>query len=181
MPDQVGTGVTGAIEGLLIETRRFPPPPEFAAQANINDPSVYERARRDPEGFWASIAHELEWDEPWHTVMEWNPPWVKWFVGGKLNASVNCVDRHLRAGRRTKAAIIWEGEPGDERVLTYQDLYREVNRVALALRQLGIQKGDRVAIYLPMIPELPIAMLACARIGAPHSVVVRGVQRRCAG
>jgi len=174
MPDQVGTGVTGAIEGLLIETRRFPPPPEFAAQANINDPSVYERARRDPEGFWASIAHELEWDEPWHTVMEWNPPWVKWFVGGKLNASVNCVDRHLRAGRRTKAAIIWEGEPGDERVLTYQDLYREVNRVALALRQLGIQKGDRVAIYLPMIPELPIAMLACARIGAPHSVVFAG-------
>ena len=174
MPDQVGTGTTGAIEGLLIETRRFPPPPEFAAQANINDPSVYERARRDPEGFWASIAHELEWDEPWHTVMEWNPPWVKWFVGGKLNASVNCVDRHLRAGRRTKAAIIWEGEPGDERVLTYQDLYREVNRVALALRQLGIQKGDRVAIYLPMIPELPIAMLACARIGAPHSVVFAG-------
>lgn len=174
MPDQVGTGATGAIEGLLIETRRFPPPPEFAAQANINDPSVYERARRDPEGFWASIAHELEWDEPWHTVMEWNPPWVKWFVGGKLNASVNCVDRHLRAGRRTKAAIIWEGEPGDERVLTYQDLYREVNRVALALRQLGIQKGDRVAIYLPMIPELPIAMLACARIGAPHSVVFAG-------
>ncbi|GBD19304.1 Acetyl-coenzyme A synthetase [bacterium HR27] len=174
MPDQVGTGATGAIEGLLIETRRFPPPPEFAAQANINDPSVYERARRDPEGFWASIAQELEWDEPWHTVMEWNPPWVKWFVGGKLNASVNCVDRHLRAGRRTKAAIIWEGEPGDERVLTYQDLYREVNRVALALRQLGIQKGDRVAIYLPMIPELPIAMLACARIGAPHSVVFAG-------
>jgi len=174
MPDQVGTGTTGAIEGLLIETRRFPPPPEFAAQANINDPSVYERARRDPEGFWASIAQELEWDEPWHTVMEWNPPWVKWFVGGKLNASVNCVDRHLRAGRRTKAAIIWEGEPGDERVLTYQDLYREVNRVALALRQLGIQKGDRVAIYLPMIPELPIAMLACARIGAPHSVVFAG-------
>ncbi len=174
MPDQVGTGATGAIEGLLIETRRFPPPPEFAAQANINDPSVYERARRDPEGFWASIAQELEWDEPWHTVMEWNPPWVKWFVGGKLNASVNCVDRHLRAGRRTKAALIWEGEPGDERVLTYQDLYREVNRVALALRQLGIQKGDRVAIYLPMIPELPIAMLACARIGAPHSVVFAG-------
>jgi len=174
MPDQVGTGATGAIEGLLIETRRFPPPPEFAAQANINDPSVYERARRDPEGFWASIAQELEWDEPWHTVKEWNPPWVKWFVGGKLNASVNCVDRHLRAGRRTKAALIWEGEPGDERVLTYQDLYREVNRVALALRQLGIQKGDRVAIYLPMIPELPIAMLACARIGAPHSVVFAG-------
>lgn len=174
MPDQVGTGAAGAIEGLLVETRRFPPPPEFAAQANINDPTIYERARQDPEGFWAAIARELEWDEPWHTVLEWNPPWVKWFVGGKLNASVNCVDRHVRAGRRTKAAIIWEGEPGDERVLTYQDLYREVNRVALALRQLGIQKGDRVAIYLPMIPELPIAMLACARIGAPHSVVFAG-------
>ncbi|GBD21941.1 Acetyl-coenzyme A synthetase [bacterium HR28] len=174
MPDEVGMRAAGAIEGLLVETRRFPPPPEFVAQANMRDPSVYERARRDPEGFWASIARELQWDEPWHTVMEWNPPWVKWFVGGRLNASVNCVDRHLAAGRRTKAAIIWEGEPGDERVLTYQDLYREVNRVALALRHLGIEKGDRVAIYLPMIPELPIAMLACARIGAPHSVVFAG-------
>ena len=174
MPDEVGMRGTGTIEGLLVETRRFPPPPEFVAQANMRDPSVYERARRDPEGFWASIARELQWDEPWRTVMEWNPPWVKWFVGGRLNASVNCVDRHLAAGRRTKAAIIWEGEPGDERVLTYQDLYREVNRVALALRQLGIEKGDRVAIYLPMIPELPIAMLACARIGAPHSVVFGG-------
>lgn len=174
MPDEVGMSAVGAIQGLLVETRRFPPPPEFVAQANMRDPSVYERARRDPEGFWASIARELQWDEPWHTVMEWNPPWVKWFVGGRLNASVNCVDRQLAAGRRTKAAIIWEGEPGDERVLTYQDLYREVNRVALALRQLGIEKGDRVAIYLPMIPELPIAMLACARIGAPHSVVFAG-------
>ena len=174
MSDEIGTGAIGTIEGLLVETRRFPPPPEFAAQANINDPSVYERARQDPEGFWASIARELEWDQPWQTVMEWNPPWVKWFVGGKLNASVNCVDRHLKAGRRTKAAIIWEGEPGDERVLTYQDLYREVNRVALALKHLGIQKGDRVALYLPMVPELPIAMLACARIGAPHSVVFGG-------
>lgn len=174
MPDEVGISAVGAIQGLLVETRRFPPPPEFVGQANMRDPSVYERARRDPEGFWASIARELQWDEPWHTVMEWNPPWVKWFVGGRLNASVNCVDRQLAAGRRTKAAIIWEGEPGDERVLTYQDLYREVNRVALALRQLGIEKGDRVAIYLPMIPELPIAMLACARIGAPHSVVFAG-------
>lgn len=174
MPDEVSAQAAGAITGLLVETRRFPPPPQFAAQANLRDTSVYERARRDPEGFWASIARELQWDESWHTVMEWNPPWVKWFVGGRLNASVNCVDRHVAAGRRTKAAIIWEGEPGDERVLTYQDLYREVNRVALALRQLGIEKGDRVAIYLPMIPELPIAMLACARIGAPHSVVFGG-------
>ncbi len=174
MSDEVGMSVVGTIQGLLVETRRFPPPPDFAAQANMRDPGVYEAARRDPEGFWASIARELDWDEPWHTVMEWNPPWVKWFVGGRLNASVNCVDRHLTAGRRTKAAIIWEGEPGDERILTYQDLYREVNRVALALRQLGIEKGDRVAIYLPMIPELPIAMLACARIGAPHSVVFGG-------
>lgn len=174
MPDHVRAEVTGAIEGLLVESRRFPPPPEFVTQANINDAGIYERARRDPEGFWASIAQELTWDEPWHTVLEWNPPWVKWFVGGKLNASVNCVDRHLRAGLRTKAAIIWEGEPGDERTLTYQDLYREVNRVALALKRLGIEKGDRVAIYLPMIPELPIAMLACARIGAPHSVVFAG-------
>ncbi|MCS7051690.1 MAG: AMP-binding protein, partial [Thermomicrobium sp.] len=174
MPDELGASAVGAIEGLLVETRRFPPPPDFAAQANINDPGIYERARRDPEGFWATIARELDWDEPWHTVMEWTPPWVKWFVGGKLNASVNCVDRHLRAGRRTKAAIIWEGEPGDERILTYQDLYREVNRAALALRSLGVQNGDPVAIYLPMIPGFPIAMLACARIGAGPSGVVGG-------
>jgi acetyl-CoA synthetase len=164
----------GTIAALLREERRFPPPPEFAAQANVRDPAIYKRAAEDPEGFWAEQAERLDWFRKWDRVLEWNPPWARWFVGGVLNACYNCVDRHLKTWRRNKAALIWEGEPGDERVLTYRDLYREVNRAALALRRLGVQKGDRVAIYLPMIPELPIAMLACARIGAPHTVVFGG-------
>lgn len=165
---------TGAFEALLQEERRYPPPEAFRAQANVRDPAVYEEAARDLEGFWAKQAEQLDWFRRWDRVLEWNPPWAKWFVGGQLNASYNCVDRHLRTWRRNKAALIWEGEPGDERVLTYQDVYRAVNRVALALKQSGIQKGDTVAIYLPMIPELPIAMLACARIGAPHTVIFAG-------
>ncbi len=164
----------GTIEGLLTETRTYKPSEEFVKQANVNDPSIYERAAKDPESFWAELASELDWDKPWDTVMDWNPPWVKWFDGGKLNVSYNCVDRHIKSWRRTKAAIIWEGEPGDERILTYQDLYREVNQAANMLKRLGVKKGDRVAIYLPMIPELAITMLACARIGAPHSVVFGG-------
>ncbi len=168
------TIVTGSIEGLLQEERRYPPPPAFAAAANVRDPEVYERARRDPEGFWAEAARELTWERPWDRVMDWTPPTVKWFVGGQINASVNCVDRHAHGERRTKPAIVWEGEPGDERVLTYEELHREVNRAALMLKALGVQKGDRVTIYLPMVPELPIAMLACARIGAPHTVVFGG-------
>jgi acetyl-CoA synthetase len=164
----------GTIEGLLTETRTYPPADEFVQNANISDPSIYERASEDHEGFWAEAAKGLDWFEPWDTVMNWNPPWVKWFEGGKLNASYNCVDRHITSWKRTKAAIIWEGEPGDERILTYQDLYREVNQAANMLKNLGVQKGDRVAIYLPMIPELAITMLACSRIGAPHSVVFGG-------
>ena len=164
----------GTIEGLLSETRRYPPPPEFAAHAVVNDPEVYERARRNPEAFWAEIAGELHWDEPWQRVLDWNPPWTKWFTGGKLNASYNCVDRHAKSERRAKPALIWEGEPGDERILTYEDLYGEVNKAALMLRNLGVEEGDRVAVYLPMILELPIVLLACARIGAPHSVVFGG-------
>ncbi len=164
----------GTIKGLLRETRRFPPTPEFAARAVMNDPDVYERARRNPEGFWAEIARELDWVEPWQRVLDWNPPWTQWFAGGKLNASYNCVDRHAKGARRTKPALIWEGEPGDERTLTYEDLYNEVNKAALMLQSLGVEKGDRVAVYLPMIPELPIVLLACARIGAPHSVVFGG-------
>ncbi|HEU4793079.1 MAG TPA: acetate--CoA ligase [Nitrolancea sp.] len=167
-------GQDGTIEGLLRETRRYPPPPEFAARAVANDPDVYERARRNPEGFWAEIAGELDWDEPWQRVLDWNPPWTQWFAGGKLNASYNCVDRHAKGERRNKPALIWEGEPGDERTLTYEDLYGEVNKAALMLQSLGVEKGDRVAVYLPMIPELPIVLLACARIGAPHSVVFGG-------
>src|SRR5579883_1251933 len=165
---------SGAFEALLQEERRYPPPPAFQAQANVSDPGVYEQAAADLEGFWARQAESLDWFRRWDRVLEWNAPWAKWFEGGQINASYNCVDRHLATWRRNKAAIIWEGEPGDERVLTYQDLYREVNRAALALKQSGVGKGDTVAIYLPMVPELPIIMLACARIGAPHTVIFAG-------
>ena len=161
-------------DALLQEDRVFEPPAEFAAQANANDPGIYEEADRDHEGFWAKFAGELEWSRPWDTVCEWTPPTVKWFLGGKINASVNCVDRHVRTARRNKAALIWEGEPGDRRTLTYWDIYQDVNRFANALRDLGVEKGDRVAVYLPMTPELPITLLACARIGAVHSVVFAG-------
>jgi len=164
----------GNIEALLQENRTFPPPAEFRRQANINDPQIYEKARRDPEGFWAGFAEELVWFKKWEKVLEWDPPYAKWFLGGKTNVSYNCIDRHLSSARRNKAAIVWEGEPGDWKVYTYFDLYREVCRFANALKSLGVQKGDRVTIYLPMVPELPIAMLACARIGAPHSVVFGG-------
>ena len=165
---------TGGIEALLQEDRTFPPPEEFARNANIKDPNVYEEARQDPEAFWSRFAGELDWFEPWEQVLDWNPPDAKWFIGGKLNASYNCVDRHLKNGRRNKAAIIWEGEPGDWQVYTYWDLHREVCRFANGLKSLGVRKGDRVTIYLPMVPELPIAMLACARIGAAHSVIFGG-------
>src|ERR1700752_4875337 len=162
------------IADLLQEDRSFPPPAEFRAQANINDPGIYERAERDPEAFWASFASELEWFTKWSQVVEWKPPHAKWFIGGTMNASVNCVDRHVRGPRRNKAALIWEGEPGDRRTLTYFDLYRQVSQFANVMKSLGIKRGDRVAIYLPLIPELAIAMLACARIGAVHSVVFGG-------
>ena len=161
-------------DALLQEDRVFEPPAAFRAQANANDPAVYEEADRDHEGFWARFAGELEWSRPWDTVCEWTPPTVKWFLGGQINASVNCVDRHVRTARRNKAALVWEGEPGDRRTLTYWDLYQEVNRFANALRDLGVKKGDRVAVYLPMTPELPVTLLACARIGAVHSVVFAG-------
>ena len=165
--------MTKQLDTLLSEQRRFPPPPEFTAQANAK-PDLYERAKHDRLGFWAEEALGLDWIAPWSKVLEWTPPHAKWFVGGKLNVSANCVDRHLEGPRRNKAAIIWEGEPGDRRVLTYWDLAREVGRCANALRRLGVRRGDRVAIYLPMIPEAAIAMLACTRIGAAHSVVFGG-------
>ena len=165
---------TGSIESLLHEDRTFPPSEEFKKQANISDPKVYEEARRDPEAFWARFAGELDWFKKWDRVLDWDPPFAKWFVGGKLNVSYNCLDRHLKTARCNKAAIIWEGEPGDRAVYTYRDLYREVCKFANGLKSLGVKKGDRVTIYLPMVPELPIAMLACARIGAPHSVVFGG-------
>jgi acetyl-CoA synthetase len=162
------------ISALLNESRRFAPSDAWRAEAHANDPAIYERAEADPEAFWAGLAGELEWMAPWKQVLDWQPPYAKWFVGGQLNASVNCIDRHVRTARRNKAAIVWEGEPGDRRTLTYFDLQREVGRFANALKGLGVTRGDRVAIYLPMIPELPIAMLACARIGAVHSVVFGG-------
>ncbi len=164
----------GTISALMTEDRRYSPAEEFTAHANWSDPEVYRRALDDPEGFWSEMAQAIDWFEPWDSVLEWDPPTSKWFLGAKVNVSYNCVDRHLATWRKNKAAIIWEGEPGDTRVLTYQDLYREVNRCAAAMRRLGIQKGDRVALYLGMVPELPIAMLACARLGAPHTVVFGG-------
>src|SRR5438552_6301632 len=162
------------IADLLQEDRTFPPSKEFRAKANIRDEGVYARADTDPEAFWASFASELEWFTPWTKVLEWKPPHAKWFVGRTINASVHCVDRHVRGARRNKAAIIWEGEPADRSTLTYFDLYREVSQFANVLKSLGVKKGDRVALYLPLIPELAIAMLACARIGAVHSVVFGG-------
>jgi len=162
------------IEAMLQENRRFEPPEGFSAAAHANDPDVYRRAEDDPAAFWAGFAEELEWSRRWDRVVEGEAPRWSWFSGGRLNVSVNCVDRHLKTHRRNKAAIIWEGEPGDRRTLTYQDLYVEVNRFASALRRLGVERGDVVALYLPMIPELPISMLACARIGAVHSVVFGG-------
>ncbi len=165
---------TAEFSDLLREDRTFPPSEAFRAQAIVRDEAIYEEAARDPEAFWAKFAAELEWSTPWTQVLDWQPPHAKWFVGGQLNASVNCVDRHVRGPRRNKAALIWEGEPGDRRTLTYHDLYREVSQFANVLKSLGVKKGDRVAVYLPLIPELAITMLACARIGAVHSVVFGG-------
>jgi acetyl-CoA synthetase len=162
------------IDALLKEDRRFPPSDTWRRTANVTDPEIYARAARDPESFWAGFARELEWSRPWDSILKWDPPHARWFDGGKINASVNCVDRHVRTARRNKAAIIWEGEPGDRRTLTYWDLCRQVGAFANVLKSLGVKRGDRVALYLPLIPELAIAMLACARIGAVHSVVFGG-------
>jgi acetyl-CoA synthetase len=162
------------IEALLSEHRVFEPPADFSEHAVVRDPAVYERAAADPLAFWAEQADGLTWSRRWDTVMEWTPPWVRWFVGGTLNVSVNCLDRHVESGGGDKVAFHWEGEPGDTRTITYRDLLDEVGRLANALKGLGVRKGDRVAIYLGMIPELPVSMLACARIGAAHSVVFGG-------
>ncbi len=162
------------IEALFSERRDFPPPADFAAQSNAR-PDIYEQADRDFEGFWAAEAErKLSWVQKWTTVLDWQLPYAKWFVGGKLNVAYNCVDRHVENGLGSKVAYYWEGEPGDTRTLTYADLQREVNKCANALLELGVRTGDRVGIYMPMIPELPIAMLACAKIGAPHVVVFGG-------
>ena len=164
--------MTDQIDTLLFERRRFETTAEFAAHSA--EAAALYAAGQDWVRFWADQARTLDWMSPWTEILQWTPPHAKWFVGGKLNASVNCLDRHLRGPRRNKAAIIWEGEPGEHRVLTYWDLAREVGRCANALKRLGVQRGDRVAIYLPMVPEAAVAMLACARIGAVHSVVFGG-------
>jgi acetyl-CoA synthetase len=162
------------IEALLREKRKFPPPKAFAKRALVNKVSIYAEAARNPVRFWESRARELAWFKPWKKALEWKPPYAKWFVGGKLNVAYNCLDRHVTTSRRTKAALIWEGEPGDTRTLTYWDLYREVKRFAAALKRHGVRKGDRITIYMPMVPEVAIAMLACTRIGAAHSVIFGG-------
>jgi acetyl-CoA synthetase len=166
------------IQSVLNEQRVFAPSTDFQSRAHIKSLADYERlyreAEQNPEKFWAGIAQELHWFKPWERVLEWNLPFSKWFVGGELNISYNCLDRHLDSWRRNKAAIVWEGEPGDSRTLTYQQLHHEVSKFANVLKSLGVKKGDRVAIYMGMVPELPIALLACARIGAPHTVVFGG-------
>ena len=162
------------IEALLKEGRTFSPSKEFREKAHVNDDAIYRKAKRNREKFWEDFAKELDWFKKWRKVLTWKAPYAKWFVGGKLNVSYNCLDRHLDSARKNKAAIIWEGELGETITLTYWELYREVNKFANVLKSLGVKKGDRVTIYLPMIPELAIAMLACARIGAPHSIVFGG-------
>jgi acetyl-CoA synthetase len=170
------------IDSTLRENRVFPPPAEFSAKAHIKSlaeyESLYQESIQNPEKFWAGVARELHWFKPWDKVLEWNLPWAKWFVGGKMNLSYNCLDRHVDpqtgGGRALKTALIWEGEPGEIRRLTYTELHAEVQRFANALKALGIQKGDRVAVYMGMTPELAIALLACARIGAVHSVIFGG-------
>jgi acetyl-CoA synthetase len=166
------------IESYLKEKRLFKPPKEYSQKARIKNLAQYRRMYREsikrPDKFWAREANELIWQKRWRKVLEWKPPFAKWFIGGKLNLSENCLDRHLTTSRRNKAAIIWEGEPGERRTLTYQQLHREVCRFANVLKRNKIGKGDRVIIYMPTTPEVAIAMLACARIGAVHSVVFGG-------
>jgi acetyl-CoA synthetase len=177
MAEQVVT-TSPNIDSVLVERRTFDPPPEFSKRADVKSMEEYRRlykaAETDPEKFWSDIARDLHWFEPWTKVLEWNLPWAKWFIGGKINLSYNCLDRHMSTARRTKTAIIWEGEPGEVRTLTYEQLLKEVCKLANALKSLGIKTGDRVALYMGLTPELAIAMLACARIGAVHSVIFGG-------
>ncbi len=166
------------IESTQIETRVFPPPPEFAEQAHIKSyeeyEQIYNKAAENPEEFWASVAENLHWFKKWETILKWDEPHAEWFGGGKINAAYNCLDRHLETYRKNKAAIIWEGEPGEVRTLTYQQLHRQVSKFANVLKKSGVETGDRVALYMPLVPELAIAMLACARIGATHTVIFGG-------
>ncbi|MBV8819677.1 MAG: AMP-binding protein, partial [Acidobacteriaceae bacterium] len=167
-----------AIDSALNESRVFPPADAFRSSSYIKSMEEYERlykeAEDDPEAFWARIAEELHWFKPWDKVLEWDLPFSKWFVGGQLNLSYNCLDLQIKSGRASKTAILWEGEPGESRTLTYSELLSEVTKFANVLKSLGVQKGDRVAVYMGMVPELAITVLACARIGAPHTVIFGG-------
>ena len=174
MNDAAETGAAGELSHMMETRQTFPPPPAFAAQANSADPGVYARAGADYQAYWEEQARRLDWFTPWHTVLEWEEPFARWFVGGELNVSYNCLDRHVEKGLGDRVAFHYEGERGDTRAITYQELLDEVSRCANALKELGVRKGDRVAIYMGMIPELPVALLACARIGAPHTVVFGG-------
>ena len=164
------------IDSTLDEQRKFECPQDFAQNAHLKNLAEYEALYKEsieaPDKFWARAAEELHWFKKWDKVLEWKSPWAKWFVGGQINLSYNCLDRHVQTWRKNKSAIIWEGEPGEIRTLTYQQLHREVQKFANVLKSLGVKKGDRVALYMGMAPELAIAMLACARIGAPHTVVL---------
>ncbi|MFD1049986.1 acetyl-coenzyme A synthetase N-terminal domain-containing protein, partial [Kibdelosporangium lantanae] len=172
MTEQSGQGP--ALDNLLTESRTFPPSDEFAAAANAG-PDLYAEADADREGFWAKQAERLHWDTKWNQVLDWSDaPFAKWFVGGKLNVAYNCVDRHVESGYGDQVAIHWEGEPGDTRTITYNDLRAEVSKTANALLELGLNTGDRVAVYMPMVPEAIFSMLACARLGLTHSVVFGG-------
>ena len=166
--------MTERLDTLLKERRSFQPPANFKKRAHVKSTAIYREATKTRLRYWAKRARELRWFKPWKKVLEWKPPHAKWFVGGKLNASVNCLDRHVETAARNKVALLWEGEPGDRRAVTYWELYREVNKFSNVLKKLDVRRGDRVAIYMPMIPEVVVAMLACARIGAPHSVVFGG-------
>ena len=162
-------GQSTSIDSVLQEQRTFAPPAEFAAKAHVKSLAEYERIYKlsveDPEKFWGDVARELHWFKPWDSVLEWKAPWAKWFSGGEINLSYNCLDRQVEAGRGNKTAILWEGEPGEVRKLSYSELLKEVQKFANVLKSRGVKKGDRVAIYMGMCPELPIAMLACARLG----------------
>jgi acetyl-CoA synthetase len=168
------SGEHDAIENLLAESRTFPPPPEFTAQANASDPVIYDEATEDLEGFWEREASQFHWYREWDAVLHWEPPVAQWFLNGTTNITHNCLDRHIESGGGDKVAFHWEGEPGDTRTITYAELHRDVCKAANVLTSLGIGTGDRVAIYMPMIPEIVVVMLACARIGAPHTVVFGG-------
>src|SRR5579859_3693591 len=172
-PTDMSERAEEGLSALLHETRTFPPPEELAKSANAQ-PGIYAEADADPVAFWESQARRLNWAEPWSQVLEWKVPFAKWFLGGKLNVAVNCVDRHVEAGLGERVAFHWEGEPGDTRTITYADLLTSVSQAAHALTELGVHSGDKVAIYMPMIPETVVAMLACARLGAPHTVVFGG-------